>query len=70
MESLSHEERSNVLKFASGRMRLPVNVKIEWGNGSDRLPRAATCYQKIYLPRYSTFEKMREKLIIAIHNKH
>eukprot|EP01052_Picozoa_sp_SAG31_P015585 SAG31_NODE_1006_length_10432_cov_3.272718_2_plen_538_part_00 len=66
MESLSHEERSSVLKFASGRLRLPVNLKVEWQSDSDRLPRAATCYNKIYLPRYSSFDKMRKKIIIAI----
>ena len=30
MESLSHEERSGVLKFVSGRLRLPCNFKVEW----------------------------------------
>ena len=38
----------------------------DWQGDSDRLPRAATCYNKIYLPRYSTFDKMRQKIIVAI----
>jgi len=66
VESFSHEERSQVLKFVTGRIRLPVNFKVEWQSDSDRLPRAATCYQKLYLPRYPTFAKMREKMLIGI----
>ena len=39
---------------------------MEWQPDSDRLPRAATCFQKIYLPRYTSFSKMRDKMVIAI----
>lgn len=66
MESFSHEQRSQVIKFVTGRSRLPVAFKVEWQPDSDRLPRAATCFQKIYLPRYPTFAKMREKMVVAI----
>ena len=66
MESFSHEQRSQVLKFVTGRSRLPVAFKVEWQPDSDRLPRAATCFQKIYLPRYPSFSKMREKMLVAI----
>jgi E3 ubiquitin-protein ligase NEDD4 len=66
MESFSHEQRSQVLKFVTGRSRLPVAFKVEWQPDSDQLPRAATCFQKIYLPRYPSFAKMREKMLVAI----
>jgi hypothetical protein len=66
MQSFSHEQRSQVLKFVTGRSRLPVAFKVEWQPDSDRLPRAATCFQKIYLPRYPSFAKMRERMIVAI----
>ena len=87
MEQLSDEERSFVLKFATGRIRLcvthplrapfvcaespsvadrPVNLKVEFeSSDSDMLPTSATCYQSIYMPKYSDAEKMLTKLRIA-----
>ena len=48
---LSDEERSALLKFVTGRIRLPVSLKVEWSGGdSDLLPTSATCYQAIYMP--------------------
>eukprot|EP01043_Picozoa_sp_COSAG02_P091383 COSAG02_NODE_28112_length_596_cov_0.728370_1_plen_64_part_00 len=55
-----------MLKFVTGRIRLPVAFKVEWQSDSNQLPRAATCFQKLYLPRYPTFNKMREKMLIGI----
>ena len=50
---LSDEERSALLKFVTGRIRLPVSLKVEWSGGdSDLLPTSATCYQAIYMPLY------------------
>ena len=43
-----------------------AELQVEWQPDSDRLPRAATCFQKIYLPRYTSFSKMRDKMVIAI----
>jgi len=66
---LTDDERSALLKFVTGRIRLPVQLKVEWSGGdSDLLPTSATCYQAIYMPQYATVEKMVDKLKIAALN--
>merc|ERR1711871_729590 len=63
MEKFSHEERGLVLKFATGRIRLPVNLQISWNSSDDeRCPTAATCSQAMYLPRYSSIEIMERQI--------
>uniref|UniRef100_A0A8C0GRL2 HECT-type E3 ubiquitin transferase n=2 Tax=Chelonoidis abingdonii TaxID=106734 RepID=A0A8C0GRL2_CHEAB len=34
----------------------------------DHIPEAQTCYHILILPQYSTIEKLREKLLLAIDN--
>ena len=69
MEKFSHEERGLVLKFATGRIRLPVKLQISF-NGSDdeRCPTAATCSQAMYMPRYTTIEIMERQVRFAVVN--
>ena len=38
------------------------------GPDTDRLPTAHTCFNAFLLPDYSTADKLREKLLIAINN--
>lgn len=38
------------------------------GPDTDRLPTAHTCFNAFLLPDYSSAEKLREKLLIAINN--
>lgn len=35
---------------------------------SSRLPSAHTCFNHLLLPEYSSKEKLRERLLAAIHN--
>ncbi len=34
--------------------------------GDDRLPRASTCFNTLYLPRYSSAELLRQRLLTAM----
>lgn len=63
------EERSRLLQFATGRTRLPVKLVVEAnGDAEDSFPKAATCYQKLYMPTYSSQAVMAEKLLYALTN--
>lgn len=74
--SLTDEERSQYVRFAWGRSRLPSEGQT-WthehsinrvGGGSSRsLPNAHTCFFTIDLPDYTTEEDMRWGLLTAIH---
>jgi hypothetical protein len=74
MSSFSNEQRSDFVRFAWGRSRLPRG---EWGNsrftiqrvnrGEDSLPIAHTCFFSLELPPYRSEQKMREKLLTTIH---
>ena len=43
-------------------------VIMKHGEDSDQLPSAHTCFNHLLLPNYSTREKLKEKLLIAIIN--
>ena len=77
LESFTDEERSKYLKYVWGRSRLPTLKKVNFQhkiNGSDsrdpdkRLPTSSTCYFTLYLPNYSSYEILREKLLYVINN--
>ncbi|KAM4596453.1 E3 ubiquitin-protein ligase NEDD4-like isoform 1-T1 [Fundulus diaphanus] len=75
------EKRIRLLQFVTGTSRVPMNGFAElygsngpqlftieqWGT-SDKLPRAHTCFNRLDLPPYKSFEELREKLNIAIEN--
>lgn len=71
-------ERSAFIRFTWGRSRLPLTAasftqrfKIQSFGKSpadNYFPLAHTCFFSIELPRYSTLEIMREKLLYAIFN--
>ncbi|XP_032415881.1 E3 ubiquitin-protein ligase NEDD4-like isoform X2 [Xiphophorus hellerii] len=75
------EKRIRLLQFVTGTSRVPMNGFAElygsngpqlftieqWGT-SDKLPRAHTCFNRLDLPPYESFEELREKLNIAIEN--
>lgn len=67
LEELSNEERSLFLRFVSGRARLPVSIKFQSGGNHDSLPRSATCFNSLTLPKYRSKVECLEKLRIAIH---
>ncbi|XP_048887444.1 E3 ubiquitin-protein ligase NEDD4a isoform X2 [Brienomyrus brachyistius] len=75
------EKRIRLLQFVTGTSRVPMNGFAElygsngpqlftieqWGT-ADKLPRAHTCFNRLDLPPYESFEELREKLHIAIEN--
>ncbi|KAH9259441.1 hypothetical protein BASA81_002484 [Batrachochytrium salamandrivorans] len=80
LASFTHELRSLYLKFVFGRSTLPS--KEAWGaphkissfetrnplDVDSLLPRSHTCYFSLDLPRYSSEEVLRRKLLFAIEN--
>ncbi|XP_063066705.1 E3 ubiquitin-protein ligase NEDD4-like isoform X9 [Engraulis encrasicolus] len=75
------EKRIRLLQFVTGTSRVPMNGFAElygsngpqlftieqWGT-PDKLPRAHTCFNRLDLPAYDTFEDLREKLLMAVEN--
>ncbi|CAB3408664.1 unnamed protein product [Caenorhabditis bovis] len=79
--SFDNEMRARVLQFVSGTSRVPMNgfrelygsnglqkFTIERWGSSDMLPRAHTCFNRLDLPPYTTFNELKSKLITAIEN--
>ena len=59
------EERCALLKFTTGRIRLPPKDSdnqfqfiVDNGSGIDVLPTASTCFNQLHMPRYTSEEKM------------
>ncbi|XP_077232363.1 uncharacterized protein LOC143869185 [Tasmannia lanceolata] len=79
MLSFSNEMRSRLLQFVTGTSRVPMNgfkelygsnglqsFTIEkWGT-PENLPRSHTCFNRIDLPPYESYQELRGKLIKAI----
>ncbi|RWS28079.1 E3 ubiquitin-protein ligase Nedd-4-like isoform X2, partial [Leptotrombidium deliense] len=77
--SFTNEMRSRLLQFVTGTSRVPMNgfkelygsngpqlFTIEkWGT-SGNLPRSHTCFNRIDLPPYESYQELRDKLIKAI----
>uniref|UniRef100_A0A8C6TC33 E3 ubiquitin-protein ligase n=1 Tax=Neogobius melanostomus TaxID=47308 RepID=A0A8C6TC33_9GOBI len=75
------EKRIRLLQFVTGTSRVPMNGFAElygsngpqlftieqWGT-PDKLPRAHTCFNRLDLPAYDSFEDLREKLLMAVEN--
>ena len=74
LRSFSGEERKKFLGFVWGRGRLPANptqpFTIDSSGGSDdsKLPRSHTCMFQLHLPKYSTKELLRSRLLTAFQN--
>lgn len=79
LEEFSQEQRAAFLNFVSARARLPASadafltpLRIEAPSGAakerpdDWLPKSATCFMRLTLPRYSSKEVLRQKLLTAI----
>ncbi|KAH7909328.1 hypothetical protein BJ138DRAFT_1181114 [Hygrophoropsis aurantiaca] len=81
LKSFNREERAKVLSFATGTSRVPLGgfVDLQGVQGvqrfsihraygdSDRLPQAHTCFNQIDLPQYSSYEMLRQQLLLAIN---
>eukprot|EP01135_Chromosphaera_perkinsii_P011011 Nk52_evm45s2309 gene=Nk52_evmTU45s2309 len=81
IESLDNEMRARLIQFATGTSRIPMNgfrelhgsngpqkFTIELWGEPNQLPRAHTCFNRIDLPSYPSYEVMREKIIFALEN--
>ncbi|MCO5565556.1 hypothetical protein L7F22_019230 [Adiantum nelumboides] len=77
LESFTHAQRKAFLKFATSCPSPPLlgfqqlNPKFgirHAGDDTSRLPTASTCVNLLKLPRYTSFEQCREKLLYAIES--
>ncbi|KAG6810921.1 hypothetical protein H0H92_009816 [Tricholoma furcatifolium] len=81
LKSFNRDERAKVLSFATGTSRVPLGgfVDLQGVQGvqrfsihkaygeSDRLPQAHTCFNQIDLPQYTSYEMLRQQLLLAIN---
>ncbi|KAJ5893790.1 hypothetical protein N7495_005481 [Penicillium taxi] len=75
MHSLSNEDRQKVLRFVTSTPRAPLlgfshlnpsfSIR-DSSNDEERLPSTSTCVNLLKLPRYSTAEILRTKLLYAV----
>ncbi|CAH1779730.1 unnamed protein product [Owenia fusiformis] len=76
---LGNEQRTRLLQFVTGTCRLPVGgfAELMGSNGPQRfcvekvgketwLPRSHTCFNRLDLPPYKSYEQLVEKLTLAI----
>uniref|UniRef100_A0A670Z381 HECT-type E3 ubiquitin transferase n=1 Tax=Pseudonaja textilis TaxID=8673 RepID=A0A670Z381_PSETE len=73
---LSLEDKKHFLVFLAGNDRIPVTGMEPWKihphylPSEDLIPGADTCFHLLFLPIYSTKQKLKEKLLQAIsHNR-
>ena len=79
VRSMDHEKRSRLLQFVCGSCRVPVGgfAELMGSNGAQRfciekvgkdswLPRSHTCFNRLDLPPYKSYEQLAEKLTFAI----
>ncbi|OHS92847.1 hypothetical protein TRFO_12199 [Tritrichomonas foetus] len=73
VESFTSEQRSDLLKFSTGRTRLPPNnrnnksfLRLDSLNSRDAMPSSSTCFHQLHYPFYSSFEKARKLISLAI----
>lgn len=77
--SFSNEMRARLLQFVTGTSRVPMNgFKELYGSNGPQLftvekwgmaknyPRAHTCFNRLDLPPYDSYQELREKLVVAI----
>ncbi|KZT26754.1 hypothetical protein NEOLEDRAFT_1062431 [Neolentinus lepideus HHB14362 ss-1] len=81
LKSFNRDERAKVLSFATGTSRVPLGgfTELQGVQGTqrfsihkaygdaDRLPQAHTCFNQIDLPQYTSYEMLRQQLLLAIN---
>lgn len=78
-EGLDNERRARLLQFVTGTCRVPVGgfAELMGSNGPQKfciekvgkhnwLPRSHTCFNRLDLPPYKSYEQLAEKLLYAI----
>lgn len=75
INEFSDDEKRRFLKFTTGSDRGPLRGLAELkliimvqGLDDERLPSAHTCFNHLILPKYSTKEKLKEKMVKAIEH--
>ena len=77
VHGLSESEKFEFLRFSTGCARAPIGglgnlhppFKIQRaGPDAESLPTASTCFNTVLLNEYANVEKMKKKLLVAIHN--
>ncbi|KAM9296812.1 E3 ubiquitin-protein ligase Itchy homolog [Gastrophryne carolinensis] len=79
VKEIDNEKRMRLLQFVTGTCRLPVGgfADLMGSNGPQKfciekvgkenwLPRSHTCFNRLDLPPYKSFEQLKEKLLFAI----
>ncbi|KAJ3332713.1 hypothetical protein HDU76_013326 [Blyttiomyces sp. JEL0837] len=79
VRSWDNEKRANLLQFVTGTSRIPVNgfkdlqgsdgprrFTIEKTGTLDQLPKSHTCFNRLDLPPYKTYDQLDKKLTLAI----
>jgi len=79
IRALDNEKRARLLQFVTGTCRIPVGgfAELLGSNGPQRfciekvgketwLPRSHTCFNRLDLPPYKSYEQLKEKLTLAI----
>lgn len=79
VRACDHEKRSRLLQFVCGTCRVPVGgfAELMGSNGAQRfcvervgketwLPRSHTCFNRLDLPPYKSYDQLAEKLTLAI----
>ena len=78
-ESYNGEEKAMLLQFITGSGKTPAGgfevlrstrsgpVKISRSGSTDSLPTTHTCFNQIDIPPYESYEKLNEKLTMAIY---
>uniref|UniRef100_A0A3Q2P7R2 E3 ubiquitin-protein ligase n=1 Tax=Fundulus heteroclitus TaxID=8078 RepID=A0A3Q2P7R2_FUNHE len=79
MKEMDNEKRMRLLQFVTGTCRLPVGgfADLMGSNGPQKfciekvgkenwLPRSHTCFNRLDLPPYRSYEQLKEKLMFAI----
>jgi len=75
VNEFTEEEKKKFLFFTTGCDKAPINglgelrlTIIKHGDNEELLPSAHTCFNHLLLPCYSSAEKLKEKLLVAINN--
>uniref|UniRef100_A0A665T6K4 E3 ubiquitin-protein ligase n=1 Tax=Echeneis naucrates TaxID=173247 RepID=A0A665T6K4_ECHNA len=79
IKEMDNEKRMRLLQFVTGTCRLPVGgfADLMGSNGPQKfciekvgkdnwLPRSHTCFNRLDLPPYKSYEQLKEKLVFAI----
>ncbi|ETO05185.1 ubiquitin protein ligase, partial [Reticulomyxa filosa] len=79
LQEFSTQQRHDFLRFVWGQSRLPARgkdflqkfeIQTAIRDGDNALPVSHTCFFSLELPRYSSKEIMKKKLLYAISNCH